>query len=384
MSIRQNLQMSKIVIVTHVFATGPAQELESYLRKKSSSLMFVGHPFSFALDIRPFYRIYDNGKLTKERVAFAWKLPNLFMYLKDMLLTLFWTIKYRRKFDLYIGADPLNALTGIILRKIGKVRKTVFYSIDYAPNRFHNKLLNWIYHRIDKFCAEKSDYVWNLSERMIEMRREKGVKKTGNQLVVPIGVHFERIKRLDIKEINRKYLVYMGHLRRRQGLELMLDSLPDIVARIPDVKLVIIGMGELEEYLKKKVKEIGLRDYVEFKGYIEDHKEVEHILTKCAVGLALYEPGYDSFVGYTDPSKPKQYLACGLPMVITRVPWIAEEIEKEPMGVVTDYDKGEIVKAAIKLLSDNEFYSECRKNAIEFASKLSWDKIYAEVFELIN
>ena len=58
--------VDSICIVTHVFATGPAQELEGYLREKVGSLLFIGHPFSFRPDTRSFYKSYLNGKLIKE------------------------------------------------------------------------------------------------------------------------------------------------------------------------------------------------------------------------------------------------------------------------------------------------------------------------------
>ena len=375
-NISQKLRNLKVVIVTHVFATGPAQELEEYLKERVKFLIFIGHPFSFAMDTRSFYRIYNNGRLIKEKRAFNWNLPELFMYFKDVFCTLFWMMGFSKKFDLYVGADPLNALTGIILKKLGKAKKIIFYTVDYVPRRFDNKFLNWIYHKIDSFCAEESDFVWDLSERMIEARKEKGVRKIENQMVVPIGVHFERIKRLEIHQINRKSLVYMGHLRKRQGLELIIDSLPEIVKKIPEAKLIIIGTGELERCLKKKVEELKLENYVEFRGYIEDHKEVENILTTCAVGLALYEPKPDNFTWYADPSKPKQYMACGLPVIITWVPWIAEEVKKKKMGLVIDYERNKFVDAVVKLLEDEDFYKKCRENAIEFVSEMGWDRVF--------
>ena len=64
----------------------------------------------------------------------------------------------------------------------------------------------------------------------------------------------------------------MGHLRKRQGLELIVESLPDIVKDIPDAKFVVIGTGDLENNLKKRVAELGLVENVDFKGFIEDHK----------------------------------------------------------------------------------------------------------------
>ena len=76
--------------------------------------------------------------------------------------------------------------------------------------------------------------------------------------MVPIGVNFDRIKRLPLNKINRNWMVYMGHLRKRQGLELIVESLPDIVKDIPDAKLVVIGTGDLENNLKKRVARVRL------------------------------------------------------------------------------------------------------------------------------
>ncbi len=168
----------------------------------------------------------------------------------------------------------------------------------------------------------------------------------------------------------------MGHLRKGQGIELIIETLPYIIKKIPDVKLLIIGTGELENFLKKRSNELGLNENIKFKGFVKDHRNIENMLTKCAVGLAIYEPDSNNITQYTDPSKPKQYMACGLPIIITDVPWIAKEIRKKRMGLVINYDKVELAEAVIKLLKDDKFYAESRENAINFVSTLSWDRIF--------
>jgi glycosyltransferase involved in cell wall biosynthesis len=215
---------------------------------------------------------------------------------------------------------------------------------------------------------------------MAEEREKKGVLKDDKQIVVPIGVNFNRIKRLPIEEINRKCVVYMGHLRKGQGLELIIQALPKIVKKIPDIKLLIIGTGQLENDLRNMVKELGVSENVEFKGFIKDHRNVENILAECAVGLAIYKPDPDSITQYTDPSKPKQYMACGLPVIITGVPWTTKKIEEKTMGIVISYSEDELTDAIIKLLMDDELYAMCRENAIKFASNLDWNAIFAEAF----
>jgi len=374
----KRLSKLKIAIVTHVYATGPAQELESYLKDKVKSLIFIGHPFKFAASINSFYKIYQEHKLSKESKTIAYKLPEIFTYFKDIIYSFYWINSCKGRFDIYFGVDPLNALVGIILKKLRKVRKVIYYTIDYSPRRFKNRLLNWIYHRIDSFCVLRSDFVWNLSDRMMKERLKKGINKIGHQIVVPIGVNFENIKRLSEDKINRKHLVYMGHLRSNQGLELIIDAFKSIVKEVPDSRLVIIGGGSLESKIRKMVSEEGLSNSVDFHGYIPEHADVEKILITCGIGLALYEPSPDSVTWYTDPSKPKQYMATGLPVIITSVPSISEEVRLRNLGIVVDYDKGSLVDGVLRLFRDDNFYFDCRRNAIEFSSKMSWNNIFSD------
>ncbi|MDD5476677.1 MAG: glycosyltransferase [Candidatus Omnitrophica bacterium] len=372
------LRSLKVAIVTHVYATGPAQELEVYLKDKVASLIFIGHPFKFAADIRSFCKIYQKGVIKKQTKAYGFRLPELLMYFKDLLYTFYWVIYYQGKLDIYFGVDPLNAFVGIILKKLGKVEKVILYTIDYTPKRFENKFLNWVYHRVDSFCVQESDFVWNLSARMAKARMKKGIKRYEHQMVVPIGVNSGKIEGSRKERVNRNYFVYMGHLRKNQGLELVVDGFSDIIKVVPDARLVIIGGGCLEAGIKKIVVENNLSTYVEFKGYLPEHSDVENILATCGIGLALYEPSPDSITWYTDPSKPKQYMASGLPVIITAVPEISEEIKSRGLGIVINYNRESFVNGALRLLRDDKLYFECRKNATEFVSSMRWDNIFSK------
>jgi glycosyltransferase involved in cell wall biosynthesis len=257
----------------------------------------------------------------------------------------------------------------------------IFYTIDYVPVRFKNRLLNFIYRKIDIFCAENADSVWNLSKRINDARIKAGMREIHNAIVVPIGVNFQRIKRAEERSINRKTLVYMGFLDKKRGLEFIIGALPDMIRKNPDLKLMVIGGGSAEEYYRQMVNEAGLVDYVDFKGYIKDHREVEALLSRCAVGLAIYEPYEGNFTWYTDPSKPKQYMACGLPVIITGKPEIADEIQNRKLGIAIDYEKDKFVEAVTLLLNDDRLYFDYRKNAIDFASGIEWSAIFERAFK---
>lgn len=381
MNFEQKLDQLKIVIVSHIFATGPAQELESYLKSRAETLVFIGHPFSYCNEICSFLRIYERSKQTKEKKAFGWRLPGVFFYSKDFFYTFFWVLACRKKFDLYIGADNLNAFTGIILRLFGCVETVVFYTVDYIPERFDNRILNWLYHWADRFCVRHSDWVWNLSPRMVSAREKYGVspQHRDKQLTVPMGTH--RVNNLDFDQINRYEIAFMGHLREGQGLDFMIAALPEVLKKVPMARLLVIGTGPIEQELKTQVNSLGLGETVEFLGFVEDHNEVQDRLARSAVAIAPYADSEKTFTRYADPGKPKVYLAAGLPVIITKVPEIAYEVEKQKAGIAINYSQSELVDALVLLLTDDRLLKQLKENAIELACRYSWEKIFSEALQ---
>jgi len=74
-NLERKLKKLNLVIASHIYATGPALDLEEFLQSKVKSLFFVGHPFSYRKKTNSFYRIYAEGELKKEHQARDWKLP---------------------------------------------------------------------------------------------------------------------------------------------------------------------------------------------------------------------------------------------------------------------------------------------------------------------
>ena len=69
---------------------------------------------------------------------------------------------------------------GIIYRGLGLVDEVIFYGIDWMPRRFQNSFFNWLYFQIDNLAINKADYVWNLSEEMVKVRKKQGVPLHGS------------------------------------------------------------------------------------------------------------------------------------------------------------------------------------------------------------
>lgn len=377
---KENLKHMRAVLITHSYGTGPLHALDEFLSPVIGKCLFITHPFAYAKDLRSAAVLHENGKWVKMMRAPRVRFPQMVLYMKDALLTPYFMLRCGRRFDIYIGADPLNALVGLLMQKIGWVKIVVFYTIDYIPHRFENPPLNKLYRWMDKYCVYNCTKTWNLSPVMATEREKIGIRAEKNQITVPVGTE-TNVNRLPLEKINKHSIAFLGHLRAGSGIEFFIDALLEIVEQVPDVEMVLIGTGPLEDEIKKKAKAHGLEDHITFTGFVKTQEEIQKIIARCAIGIAPYTDDKKTFTRYTDPGKPKAYLASGLPVVITKVPQVAWEIEKERCGLAINYDKKELVDAVVKLLNDEELLKEYRENAIKFAGKYRWDKIFTDALE---
>lgn len=355
-------------------ATAPIA-LARYSKKKVRKLIFVMHYTD-----RSDADIFSNDELTQKTRSMRIDGPQTLCFLKDFIFTLYFVLRQKEKFDLYVGVDCLNAFAGLILRKMRIVRCVIFYVIDYVPMRFTNPIENAIYHVIDRICIFSCDFVWNLSRRMFLKREKQGVARERN-LHVPVGIDTKAInvylRSLKTHAPVDRKLIYLGAIERYKGVQLAVEAMPYIVKNVPNAKLIVIGGGSLLENLKAFVKKEGLERNVDFLGPIPYNKVLK-IYAQGGIGVAPFAPDFTSI--YADPTKVKEYLAFGLPVIVTSVPDIAHEIKKYRAGLVINYSKEEFIEAAQKLLLNNDLFYECKMNSVKLGSKFDWNKIYDEAF----
>ena len=224
-----NFEEQKFIVATHQMVYGAPQALKDYLiQKNTKELVFIGLPFHEQRTT--FFEVYEKNKKIFSKL-FSRKFSFGFLdYILDFLTVFYLILKQNHKYDFFFGVDGLNCLAGLLLKKMKKVNHVVFYSIDFAPIRFKNKILNYIFHAIEKICVNKSDLVWNVSPRIAEGREQFLQIKNDptHQVVVPIGIWNKNIKKRDFKDVKKHQLLFVGHLLEKQGVQLVLDAIPDI------------------------------------------------------------------------------------------------------------------------------------------------------------
>lgn len=327
---------------------------------------------------------YHKGKLVFERQTRDYSaFPEPLVNLKDLFFSLWWLGSVIKKTEILFGFGSFNLIPGIFLKEKCNIEKNILYSIDFVPKRFNNFLLNKIYHLIDKFALLKSTESWNLSPRMAEGReRLFGLDpKKFKQKVVPVGLWIDEMPSYSISQINRYELIFVGHILDKQGIQLVISAIPEIKKTIPEFKFRVIGDGDYKDTLYEMVKDFQLEETVIFEGAIFDPKIVNEKLARAAVGVAPYSKELDTFTYYADPTKIKTYLAAGLPVILTDVPYNARDIAENGAGVIISYDPNELYRAVIDIMQDEIQLIRYRKAAYQYSRHFDWLKIFNQHFK---
>lgn len=385
--LKDYLKSKNIAIVTHksILPCIPGDDLKRFLLNCGvNKLIYITHPLlllkeSYGLRSKSEY--HHLSKLIKTANAYHWMLPEPLAYIKDFIYSIYWVLKTGQTYDFYFGMNNLNALAGLVLKKLGRVKKVVYYTIDLYPQRFSSKIINWIYHKLDNLCVKFCDETWNVSTFMVQWRAGRGM--TGNnysrQFTVPIGIWFDDMKRVPLNKIKKTKIVYIGHLMPFRGGDLIIKSLPLIIKKVPKVRLEIVGGGQQLKELKQLAEKLKIKQHIKFHGFVRNDKKAEKLISDGSVGLAPYSTKVtDDQIKNSDPAKIKYYLALGLPVVTTNATLHAKSIDKARCGIVMDYTPESLANAVIKFLTNEKLLKEYRRNALQYVKQFDWNNIFSK------
>lgn len=353
---------------------GPAHAVADFLNGQKKDFIFIKHSIDSVHSSS--LEFYINGQKQKKIVGDNKRRGPLGQIFKETLIT--WRLVKELKnsssenLDLFIGVDPGNALAGWLAKKFKLVQSFIFYTPDYTQDRFANKLINFLYHLVDRALVWRADQVWNVSSRIVAVRKAIGISDNKNFLV-PNSPPFNQMPRREVSAIEKHSLVVVGNFNKTVEYSLLFKVVARLKNNYPDVKLYIIGEGPFFAELKQQVVSGGLAENVLFLGR-KEHDEAMEIVSRCAIGFALYTGEYSTnFFG--DSKKAREYLAAGLPVIITDVPSTADDIKRAGAGWVVKIEENEIYQKIKNYFDDEKSYWQAREKALDLAREYDLNKI---------
>ena len=130
-------------------------------------------------------------------------------------------------------------------------------------------------------------------------------------------------------EKNHHAILYVGRVDKRKGIEFLINSMPIVVQKIPDVRLQVGGTGGHLEKMKSLVRRLGLECNVTFLGFVPDNQlNSLYNQAQCVVVPSIFE-GFGITV--------IEALAAGTRVVGTDADGIREILQNEEYGRLVPY-----------------------------------------------
>lgn len=244
-------------------------------------------------------------------------------------------------------------LAGRVCGKLLRIK--VVISSQRSTDEWRNKVHWWI----DSFTARWTDLIISNSYSGKQSLVKKAGIKPSLIVVIPNGIK----KPLVVETFSRgnfgiqpgEFVVgTVGNLRPVKGHIYLIFAAPLVLKRFPSTRFILVGQGELKDYLLKSVKKAGVAENFIFTGFIKDPVRVIRLFD-VFVFPSLWEGCPVGLLEAMAEGKPCVAFSSG------DIPFI---IENGKSGIIVqDRSPEKLAEWIIKLLEDRNLREEIGRNA---------------------
>ena len=157
---------------------------------------------------------------------------------------------------------------------------------------------------------------------------------------------------------NNTVVGFIGSFYAYEGLDLLLEALPLILFRLPDVRLLLVGGGPQEAALKEQVKRLNLEHKVVFTGRVPHHDVPRYY---DLIDVLAYPRHSMRLTELVTPLKPLEAMAQGRLLVASDVGGHRELIRDGETGMLFHAGSAtSLAESIMKLLAKREYWPELR------------------------
>ena len=309
--------------------------------------------------LKPLFKNLENATFLKK---IKWKLFLLFPKLFRYLVT-------SKKYDYEIA---FNYLYPVYL--LSNKAKTVSWN--------HGTIYNLKKHKFSRIRQGKKlksvNKIIAISEKTEESIKEIYPEYKKKIELVYNGYDFNDINAKSLENAEIKFeedsLIYIGRIEESKGIKRLLEVFKNVVERIPDKKLYLLGKGDLEEYVNKFILDNQLENNVFMLGYVKN--PYPYIKKASYVVLLSEAEGF--------PTVFVEALVLGKGFISTPVGGTKELYNNQKCGFVSDSNEEistYLIEELRKKKEDRFINSEvCKK----YVDKYSLDKQIASIKKIIK
>lgn len=256
-----------------------------------------------------------------------------------------------------------------------------FHGIHY---RRYPPGLRQLYLWLERRLSRLSHAVVHVSESQAREAEGLGLADPARSRVVVNGIDAKEVRALATRAplsrealglaAESQVLGCVARFDQVKGLDVLVESLRRLAGRYPRLALVLVGSGEGERELRERVARAGLAERVRFTGPLAD-------ATRLLPALDLY---VSASRGEGLPLGLLEAMACGLPVVATRVTGHVDAVVDGVTGFLTRPGDPEALAVSVaRLLDDPELRRRMgRAGSARVEAHFTLDRMVTELARL--
>ncbi len=199
--------------------------------------------------------------------------------------------------------------------------------------------------------------------------------------------HFQSKKEFNLE--NKKVLLTFGFIGRNKGIETVINALPKVIEKHPEVLYMILGKThpnvlrysgeEYRNYLQHLVKRLKLNNHVIFLNEYISQKELFKYLSASDIYVTPY-------LNETQITSGTLSYAVGAGSAVVSTPyWHATELLADGRGRLFNFNDSEgLSNILMELLDKPDELKMLRKKAYNYGRKITWPKTGQKYIAIVN
>jgi len=240
------------------------------------------------------------------------------------------------------------------------------------------RTVTWVYKLSVAFCARWAPRIACISEEIYGGLRARGTPPERLWLAPNcVDPAAWRTGKQGAHRRDYRLALFVGRFTPEKGLRFLLEAAPEVAARLPHVRFLLVGGEEAEDgEFHAMARRLGIRDRVEFRGPVPR----EALRAIYAEADVLVVPS----LAEGHPLAPMEALACGTPVVGSDLPGLRQTVEEGVNGVlVPSADSAALANAICGVVGDEGVLDRMSRAAPASVERFSWGRRVAELEDLL-
>ncbi len=249
------------------------------------------------------------------------------------------------------------------------------------------RLSRWL----ETYVLKRADHVTTICEGLRDDAISRGVP-AARITVVPNAVDNEAFRPSLQKgeEARRQFglencfvLGFIGSFFAWEGLQLLIEAMPQVIAQRPDVRLLLVGGGPDDAAVREAVVRLGLQGHVIFAGQVK-HDAVAALYD--SVDVLVYPRIPMRLTNMVTPLKPLEAMALGKVFIASDVGGHRELVKDRETGVLFKAgDRDDLSRTILEVAGDAGLREKLASTGPQFIrQERTWAKVvarYVPVYE---